>query len=613
MPERGACYQADGMRILFDAAIPTQDGSAVFADVYLPLQPGAYPALVSYGPYGKNMPFDQGYSGFFAVIDAVDPAWRDGTSGKYMAWEQPDPEKWVTEGYAIVRVDARGTGRTPGVVENFSEHERQDFYDAIEWVAAQQWCTGKVGTTGSSYLGMMQWFVATLAPPSLAAMYVSEAAADYYREIAHHGGILNEFTRHWFSTQFATNQHGLGERGWHNKHTGVSGTGTITLSDQQLAANVGLDLFQAAAHRPFDDDEFYRVRRAAFEQIRVPFVSVGSWGAQGIHLRGNIEGFLNAASEQKWLHVTSGSGFVFFHSEAGRAHQLRFFDYFLKDKGDWNTEPPVRYDLRLPDGTSEPRSARQFPPENTEWTALHLDTATMTMSVQPPSTTAKGTYEAFSAGLTFRLEPQERDLEIAGPLALTIDVSSTTTDADLFAVLRLFGPDGSEVLYRGQPDPKSPPGLGWLRASHRAVDPERSRPWQPFHPHLGAEPLVPGEVYTVAIEIWPTCLLVPAGHSLAVTISGRDFDHGQEPVDLAYAGSSIRMRGVGNFNHADPGDRPPEIFSNRITIHTGGGRPATLLVPFTTSTDQNRSRSKSARVAGEGSVGSSRKAVVQPR
>ena len=145
-------------------------------------------------------------------------------------------------------------------MENFSEREVRDYYDCIEWAGTQEWSSGKVGTTGTSYFGMMSWYVASLRPPHLAGMYLSEAVVDYYRDTARHGGILNRFTKHWFASQVQSVQHGLGKRGHVNPFNGMLISGDEELSDEALRENVGMDPFVAITERPLAPDEYYQTR-----------------------------------------------------------------------------------------------------------------------------------------------------------------------------------------------------------------------------------------------------------------------------------------------------------------------------------------------------------------
>ena len=182
-----------------------------------------------------------------------------GSSNQYQNWEVVDPEKWVPEGYACVRVDSRGAGRSPGYIDHFSPRETKDFHDCIEWAGVQPWSNGKVGLNGISYYGINQWHVATLQPPHLAAMCIWEGAADWYRDMTHHGGLLSTFWANWYDMQVKTVQHGLGARGPRNlAHPALQVCGDETLSDTQLAANrcsFGDDIL---AH-PLED-EYHRER-----------------------------------------------------------------------------------------------------------------------------------------------------------------------------------------------------------------------------------------------------------------------------------------------------------------------------------------------------------------
>jgi predicted acyl esterase len=188
-------------------------------------------------------------------------------------------------------------------------------------------------------------------------------------------------------------------------------------------------------------------------------------------------------------------------------------------------------------------------------------------------------YDALGDGLRFTTDPFTRETEVTGPLAAKLFVSSTTADSDLFLIVQLFDPDGLEVTFEGSTDPNTPIANGWLRASHRALDPERSRPWQPYHPHDRVEPLAPGQIYELDIEIVPTCIVVPEGYRLALWVRGRDYEyHG--PLDEYGQSFYYATRGTGGMTHADPDDRPEDIFGGKVTIHVGPDHPSHLLLPI---------------------------------
>ena len=168
-------------------------------------------------------------------------------------------------------------------------------------------------------------------------------------------------------------------------------------------------------------------------------------------------------------------------------------------------------------------------------------------------------------GVTFSTPPLRGEMEITGPSALKLFMSSSTSDADLFIVLRVFDPQGREVVFQGALDPHTPVGQGWLRASHRKLDAELSRPYRPWHPHDEKQPLKPGAAVELDIEIWPTCIVVPAGYRVALTLRGRDYEYEGEAATLSNMKNP--MKGCGPFVHDDPTDRPPQIFGGRVTLH----------------------------------------------
>ena len=185
--------QRDGMQIDWDAPIAMDDGVVLRADVFRPLGGGKHPVILSYGPYAKGLAFQEGYQANWDAAHQGGAGGAEGSSNKYQVWELVDPEKWVPDGYACVRVNSRGAGRSPGVIDIWSPREALDLYHCVEWAGTQPWSSGKVGINGISYFATNQWQVGALKPPHLAALCIWEGFADYYRELARHGGILCGF------------------------------------------------------------------------------------------------------------------------------------------------------------------------------------------------------------------------------------------------------------------------------------------------------------------------------------------------------------------------------------------------------------------------------------
>jgi uncharacterized protein len=577
----------DGMCIDWDVPITMDDGVVLRADVFRPVAEGRYPVILSYGPYAKGLAFQDGYPSAWTRMIEQHPDVAAGSSNLYQSWEVVDPEKWVPHDYACVRVDSRGAGCSPGFIDHFSPRETKDFYDCIEWAGVQPWSNGKVGLNGISYYGINQWHVASLQPPHLAAMCIWEGAADWYRDMTHHGGILSTFWENWYDMQVKTVQYGAGERGKISRVHGELVCGPEILPEAELEKNRS-DFGREISAHPLDD-AYHRARSPVWSKVKVPFLSAANWGGQGLHPRGNFEGFVRAASKQKWLEAHGIEHWTHFYTDYGRNLQLRFFDHFLHDKNnDWDKQPPVLLQVRHVDRFVE-RAEHEWPLKRTKWTKLYLDPAGYALTEKsakgrptkgkPTKAKAAISFAAMGDGVTFLTPPLAEETEITGPSALKLYISSSTTDADIFAVLRVLSPDLKEVTFQGAIDPHTPVGQGWLRASHRALDKKLSRPYRPYHTHAKKQPLKPDEMVALDIEIWPTSIVVPAGYRIALSVRGKDY---------VYPGGSggrlskfkNELTGCGPFLHDDPRDRPPDIFGGVTALHFGGAARPHLLLPI---------------------------------
>ncbi|HEY7658545.1 MAG TPA: CocE/NonD family hydrolase [Burkholderiales bacterium] len=543
-----------------DVKIPMRDGTLLYADIFRP-DGGAerFPAIMNISVYQKDKVW-------------IPPADLEEKANPHLNWETVNPLWWCPRGYGCVRVDSRGTGKSPGRSDPSSYQESLDFYDAIEWIARQPWCSGSIGTLGISYHASSQWRVANLRPPSLKCIMPWEGRADQYRDQAYHGGIFAlGFIGNWWLTHTA--HHLLGRPRAYNPDA---------FQNDMLWNMMRNDL----------DSEYWRLCSARWDAITVPLYSVGNWGGFALHLRGNTEGYLNAASKVKKLRIHTGTHFHPFHSEEGRMDQLRWMDYWLKgiDTGILD-EPPVKLEIRT-GGSARPypfRFENEWPLARTQWTKLYLridrEPSAEEHAVEgqlvaaPPQQSAKLMYSASGMtkagvasgsslstthgggarlGVTFETAPMEKDTEITGPLMMNLWVSSTTEDMDIFVTLRNIGPDGKDVWEVGQHGQPVPLTKGWLRASHRKLDPRRTLPYRPHHAHDERLWLTPNEPVECQIEIWPTCIVLAKGHRLRVDIQPRD--------------------GVGSapytHYHADYNSGAEN------TIYAGGDKPSFLLLPI---------------------------------
>jgi putative CocE/NonD family hydrolase len=507
-----------------DVQIPMRDGTLLYADIFRPDTAEKVPAIMNISVYQKDKLW-------------VPPADLEEEANPYMNWETVNPLWWCPRDYACVRMDARGAGRSPGKSEPSSNQEALDFYDAVEWIAKREWCSGNIGTCGISYHAASQWRLANLQPPSLKAIMPWEGRADQYRDQAYHGGIFAlGFIGNWWLTHTA--HHLLGRPRSYNPDA---------FHNDMMWNYMRNDL----------DSEYWRANSAQWDNIKVPVYSVGNWGGFSMHLRGNTEGFMCAASRHKKLRIHTGTHFHPFHSEEGRLDQLRWFDHWLKglDTGILD-EPPVKLEIRSGGSTKAYpfRSEGEWPIARTQWTKMYLKVERAISSEAEASEgeltksatekEAKLTYPASGVtkagvasgsslatthgntgrtGVSFETAPMTQDTEVTGPLVLKLWVSSTSEDMDIFVTIRNIGPDGKDVCEIGQHGQPVPcVTKGWLRASHRELDAARSLPFRPYHAHNQRLWLEPNKPVECDVEVWPTSMVFKKGHKLRVDIQPRD-------------------------------------------------------------------------------------------
>ena len=315
----------------------------------------------------------------------------------------------------------------------------------------------------------------------------------------------------------------------------------------------------------------------------MPLLSAANWGGQGIHPRGNFEGFVRAASQQKWLEVHGLEHWTHFYTDYGVKLQKRFFGHFLKGENTgWEKQPRVQLQIRHPGEKFVERHEREWPLARTQWTKFYLNPDDQSLARKPPACEGAIAYEGFGEGVTFLTPPVTEETEITGPLAAKLFVSSETEDADLFLIVRVFSPSLSELTFQGALDPRTPIAQGWLRASHRKLDPNLTLPYRPYHTHDEKQPLTPAQIYELDVEIWPTSIVVPAGYRIGLTVRGKDYSH-PCGAGAGLADMYARFTGVGPFRHDDNRDRPAGIFSRKVTLHMGRDRQAYVLLPIVPS------------------------------
>ncbi len=525
-PPEFSLTRANGLRIERNLSVRLRDGVRIFVDVYRP--DGAagernLPALLGWSPYGKHN-------------TSASLAWpaagvQDGWMSAYTAFEAPDPMYWCHRGYAVVYPDPRGSWYSEGELRHGGMGEAEDCFDLIAWLGEQKWSNGKVGMTGVSYLTAIQWQVAPLHPPNLAAINPFEGFSDWYREFAYHGGIPE--------TAFLPR-----------------GSGNLkysTTRTEDTPANV-------RAH-PLHD-AYWTSKECDLEGIEVPAYVVASWSDHGLHTRGTLEAWKCMRSKQKWLEVHGRKKWAYYYEPSHVEKQRQFFDHFLKEPGvavpAW---PRVLIEVRERANVGTFRPEAQWPIARTELRKLYLDAQQSALLDAPVFSASQARYDPPDGRAVFDYV-FAADTELSGYMKLHLWVEAIgANDMDLFVAIQKLDRKGERVPFVFYALLESGPvALGWLRASHRDLDPERSRPEQPVHTHTREQLLEAGERVPVEIEIWPSSTLFRAGERLRLVVQGQD----------------VMREGLPNApfaRHEDTRNRGTHV------LHAGGAFDSYLLVP----------------------------------
>ena len=479
-----------------NVSVPMRDGLHLFANLYRPRAEGRYPVILSVTPYGKDKLPDR-VANFFMRLSGI--KFGKVNCSRLTGFESPDPPRWIEQGYAVLQADARGMHKSEGHAGVLRQQDAEDYYDLIEWAASQPWSTGRVALMGVSYLCMSQWYVAALKPPHLSAIVPWEGVTDPYRELAFHGGIPETKLVPIWSARL--------KRGRNRRFSRAEDF-----------------LIERDAH-PLDDD-YWRAKRPALQNIEVPALVCASWSDHGLHTRGSIEGFEQISSRQKWLFTHGRKKWETFYSDEAFAWQKRFLDHFLRqvDNG-MDRVPRVRLEVRKGFYQQAVRSEENWPLASVQPLTLHLCANTCSLRNDPVGSEGKVEYHPMSphgkAVFSYRCEST---VELIGSMRLRLWVSARgSDDLDIFVVIKKIDGNGHEVFFSGFNGYEHDcVAKGWLRASHRELAPSCSKPLRPWHRHGRVQSLHPGEIVPLEIEIWPSATLFEDGSTLQLRIQGHD-------------------------------------------------------------------------------------------
>ncbi len=528
-----------------DVKIPMRDGAYLLADVFRPANSKRHPVIMNLGVYGKSFHRECicNEEDMLAREELEDRFFTGNPDGaEYENHETPDTSVWVPEGYIVIRVDGRGICNTPGQIDILSRQEAEDFYDAIEWAAAEPWSNGRVGLWGMSYYAINQHAVAALQPPGLEAMIPAATDADSYRDILYSGGIRNE--------EFIT--------GWWN-HASHAVCGDVEAKD----------FLSISRDNPFRDAEIYGESGEILISPNLGKVEVPQWITAPtthnghIHVGGSHQAFIESASEHKWLDITT-DWFVNHYNNVPA--QIAFFDYWLKDiDSELMQRPPVYLRVRTGGGAYYDRYEEEWPIARTVYTRFYLDASPtdwrdgrrddlMSLERTPPTADASIAYSAevdvgriyprrlgseacWASGVSFVSDPMTEDMELAGFMKLGLWVSSSSSDMDIYASVRVLDENGREVDFSGPQEVEFadranvldetdvyPMGIGWLKVSHRKLDAGKTTDYKPVHTHLEGDyaPLNQDEVVPVEVALWPGTALIGKGHRIRLDIQPHD-------------------------------------------------------------------------------------------
>jgi len=536
-----------GMIKEYDVPVPMRDGVHLKVDVYRPDAPGRYPVIYSCSMHNKDLQRPE----VAENLRVGQPPW---STMWYGIIEAGDTKRFVANGYVHVIGQVRGGHKSEGRPGQGGEW---DEYDTFEWMCAQPWCDGNIGMVGLSGFSAIQWKAAAQQHPALKAIFPMDATGLYGGEIgfreAHPGGVINTFFYHLglnnsmhMTLDTPPELPPEVEEVWRAAMANpdymmhVHLYNILTLKGQRDPALFYTLLF------PYEPPDVVAKAEQLLARIKIPVYTGAFEGAYTykVHWQGAQHYFEGLRTPHKKLILTppahSERPFHDWHDEI-----LRWFDYWLKgiDTGVLE-EPPVKYWVM---GENKWRYAADWPLPETVWTPFYLHSWEKlspqghlaegeTFVNEPPDAFVQmpPTQTNRIERLRYMTDPLPDDLLVAGPISLTLYASIDQDDTNWIVILKDVGPDVSVRTARpGERElpanlPERELTRGWLKASYRAVDPERSKPGRPWH-YLTkdtVQPVVPGEINEYQIEILSTCNLFKAGHRICLDITSLDLAEG---------------------------------------------------------------------------------------
>ena len=543
-----------------DAKIPMSDGVKLSCDIWRPDRQGKFPAVLGFHCYHAGA-----QTGPIRPASISTAQWRHpGQERTNASLESGDPVFFARRGYVHVVCNARGSGNSEGEWDLSGPQEVKDVYETIEWIAAQPWCDGQVAMFGVSYFAWIQLLVATSNPPHLKTIFCPWGATDFYRDLFYRGGMFAyKWPVGWSVTSLTYGKvrpknHALAEMG----REGFNKALAKAVADDDIRAvpellailknpDAGPNPFvvDLALHPLYD--RFWRDRTVDYSKIKIPAYIGGCWGTYGIHLPGAFRAWDRLNVPKKMI---VGPPFYLDRPLYQLQHEaVRWFDYWMRGVDTKiMEEPPVRVFVM---GTGEWKEASDWPLPQTRWTPFYLHEGGLLHEHEHWSYEGSDSFEDspwMRGKLQYVTPPLVENTEVIGPIALKLYAAATDSDVNwIISLLEIDAQGGERLLTKG-----------WLKGSHRELDLERSKPWEPIHRHDKPEPMTPGKIYEFDIKLIPTGNLFKAGSRIALRISSSD-DPAKNPLEMIAAGSL------------------PRASVSRITVFHNEDYPSYLLLPIT--------------------------------
>ena len=545
--------------------IPMSDGVELDADIFRPDSDEKFPAIFGFHPYNQEAQTGPITTNSFSTNFFKHPGQEQGNA--YI--EAGDPNAYVPRGYVYLIANIRGTGDSGGLYPFLAPPEAQDGLEVIEWLAAQPWCDGNVGMFGVSYFAWIQFFIAALNPPHLKCFFAPWAATDLYRDTVYHGGILGQgFWRMWATgsvhncrVQSVPQDKKSIEQLLKDKDVTAVPELVQILKNPGAGTNpIIVDILRNA-----HDGPYWEQRKVNYEAIKVPGYIGACWGIYGLHLPGAFRSWENLNVPKKML--IGPPAYLDRPLYQLQYESLRWFDHWLKgmDTGIMD-EAPIKLFVM---GENEWKDAKEWPLPETRWTPFYLHDNGLLYERQCSPDEGYDSFEDSPWGrgyLEYCSPKLVENTEIMGPILFNLYASTTDDEVFWFISLREVDSNGNErTLTRG-----------WLRGTHREIDPKRSKPWEPFHPHTKSDPLIPGDVYEFNIPIVPTGNLFKAGSRIKLKICCTD-DPPKHPLEMV-AGGHLRRQSPSRIRIYHNADYPSHVLlpitrGNIMETFVSGGEP----------------------------------------